>query len=98
MALTDVLEHVDHEEWRDQVVDALHVAAGRVADGPNEQDPLKNLTHTRQRVKSVLGTKHIHITQTVYSFTTLWYRKGINHKVVEKLNTSVTRLQPLTIW
>lgn len=46
MALTDVLEHVDHEERRDQVVDALHVAAGRVADGPNKQDPLKYLTQT----------------------------------------------------
>lgn len=42
--LTDVLEDVDDEERRDQVVDALHVAAGRVADGPNKQDPFKYLT------------------------------------------------------
>lgn len=46
MALTDVLKDIDHEEWRDQVIDALHVATGWVADGPNKQDPLKNLTHT----------------------------------------------------
>lgn len=46
-ALTDVLKDVDDEERRDQVVDALHVAAGRVADGPNKQDPLKNLTYTK---------------------------------------------------
>lgn len=44
MLLTDVLKDVDDEERRDQVVDALHVAAGWMADGPDEQDPLKNLT------------------------------------------------------
>ncbi len=41
--LTNVLEDVDDEERRDQVVDALHVAAGRVSDGPDKQNPLKNL-------------------------------------------------------
>lgn len=70
MALTDVLEHVDHEEWRDQVIDALHVAAGRVADGPNEQDALKNLTqthtHKTESQNSALKSKHIHITQRVH--------------------------------
>lgn len=45
-ALTDVLKDVDDEERRDEVVDALHVAAGWVADGPNKQDPLKYLTYT----------------------------------------------------
>ena len=45
--LTDVLEDVDHEEGRDEVVDALDVAAGRVADGPDEEDTLEDLhTHT----------------------------------------------------
>lgn len=41
--LTDVLKDVDHEEGRYQVVDALHVAASRVADGPDEKDPFKYL-------------------------------------------------------
>lgn len=55
MTLTNVLKDVDHEERRDQVVDALHIAAGWVADGPNKQDPLKNLTHKqKQRVKTLL--------------------------------------------
>lgn len=48
-ALTDVLEDVDDEERRDQVVDALHVAAGWVSDGPDEQDPLENLTGQSKR-------------------------------------------------
>lgn len=50
-ALTDVLKDVDDKERRDQVVDALHVAAGRVADGPDKQDPLKYLTHTNTHTK-----------------------------------------------
>lgn len=41
--LTNVLEDVDDKERRDQVVDALHVAAGWMADGPDEKDPLKYL-------------------------------------------------------
>lgn len=41
--LTNVLEDVDDEEGRDQVVDALHVAAGGMADGPDEEDPLEYL-------------------------------------------------------
>ena len=44
-SLTNVLKDVDNKEWRDQVIDALHIATGRVADGPDKQDPLKNLTH-----------------------------------------------------
>lgn len=44
MVLTNVLKDVDDKEWRDQVIDALHVATGRVADGPDKQDSLKNLT------------------------------------------------------
>lgn len=47
--LTDVLEDVDDEKRCDQVVDALHVATGRVANGPDEQDPLENLSaHTKK--------------------------------------------------
>jgi hypothetical protein len=38
----DVLFHVvlkkDDEEGRDQVVDSLHVSAGRMSDGPDVQD------------------------------------------------------------
>lgn len=34
--LTNVLEDVDDKERSDQVVDALHVAAGWMADGPDE--------------------------------------------------------------
>jgi len=38
----DVLFHVvlkkDDEEGRDQVVDSLHVTAGRMSDGPDVQD------------------------------------------------------------
>lgn len=41
--LTNVLEDVDDKERSDQVVDALHVAAGWMADGPDEQDPFKYL-------------------------------------------------------
>lgn len=55
--LTDVLEDVDDKKRCDQVVDALHVAAGRVANGPDEQDPLKNLSaHTEKQCKSTLST------------------------------------------
>lgn len=41
--LTNVLKDVDDKERSDQVVDALHVAAGWMADGPDEQDPFKYL-------------------------------------------------------
>lgn len=58
--LTDVLKDVDNEERRDEVVDALHVAAGRVADRPDEQDTLKDLTDRRRNTVST----HTH---TVYS-------------------------------
>lgn len=50
--LTDVLKDVDNEERRDEVVDALHVAAGRVADSPDEQDTLKDLTDRRRNTVS----------------------------------------------
>lgn len=52
MPLTNVLEDVDDEKRRHQVVDALHIAAGRVADGPDEKDPLKNLTKTHAHTKT----------------------------------------------
>lgn len=52
MPLTNVFEDVDDEKRRDQVVDALHIAAGRVADGPDEKDPLKNLTKTHAHTKT----------------------------------------------
>lgn len=55
--LTDVLKDVDDEKRCDQVVDALHVATGRVANGPDEQDPLENLSaHTKKQSKSTLST------------------------------------------
>lgn len=47
MLLTDVLKEKHHKERRDQVVDALHVAAGWMADGPDEKDSFKNLKHTQ---------------------------------------------------
>ena len=49
--LTDVLKDIDDEERRDEVVDALHVAAGRVADRPDEQDTLKDLTDRRRNTQ-----------------------------------------------
>ena len=52
MALTNVLEDVDNKERRDQVVDALYVAAGWMADGPDKKDPLKNLTKTETRCQN----------------------------------------------
>lgn len=64
IALTNVLKDVDDEERGDQVVDALHVAAGRVADCPNKQDALKNLAHTTKKTqcqKVCLNTKYIYI-------------------------------------
>lgn len=55
MSLTDILKDENDEERRDQVIDALHVAAGRMPDGPDKQDPLKNLNTykytRRQKVK-----------------------------------------------
>lgn len=41
--LTDILEDVDDEEGRDQIVDALDVTAGRMPDGPDKQDALEDL-------------------------------------------------------
>ena len=41
--LTNVIAEKDHKEGCDQVVDALHVAAGRSPDGPNVQDPFKTV-------------------------------------------------------
>ena len=32
-----------HKEWSDQVIDSLDVAAGWMADSPDEEDPLKHL-------------------------------------------------------
>lgn len=43
MPLTDVLREEDNKEGGDQVVDALHVAAGWVSNGPDKQDPFKDL-------------------------------------------------------
>lgn len=51
--LTNVLEDVDHEERSDKVIDALHVAAGWMADGPDEQDPLKYLKKNNKKKKWV---------------------------------------------
>lgn len=56
-ALTDVFEDVDDEERRHQVVDALHVAAGRVSDGPDKQDPLENLPHMKTQSQNTFSRK-----------------------------------------
>ena len=42
-SLTDLEE--DHEEGCDEVVDALDVSRGGVADGPDVEDPLHHLLH-----------------------------------------------------
>ena len=44
-----VLLQEDEEEGRDEVVDALHVARGRVADRPDVQDPLEDLLRETAR-------------------------------------------------
>lgn len=41
--LTNILEDVDNEEGRDEIVDALNITAGGMPDGPDEQNPLKDL-------------------------------------------------------
>lgn len=46
--LTDKLRQEDNKKGRDQIVDALHVAAGGVADRPGEEDSLKDLKKTEQ--------------------------------------------------
>lgn len=43
MSLTHVLREEHNKERGDQVIDALHIAAGWVANGPDKQDSLKNL-------------------------------------------------------
>lgn len=45
--LTDKLGQEDDKEGGDQVIDALNVAAGWVADGPNKEDTLKHLREKR---------------------------------------------------
>lgn len=42
-SLTHVLREEHNKERGDQVIDALHIAAGWVANGPDKQDSLKNL-------------------------------------------------------
>ena len=49
VTFTDVLGQKDHKEWRDEVVDALYVAAGRVSDGPDVEDTLKYLKQPATR-------------------------------------------------
>lgn len=69
MALTNVLKDVDDKERRDQVIDALHVTAGWMADGPDKQDPLKNLTHKhthRDRVSKLFVDKNTNITPIIH--------------------------------
>ena len=44
----DVLRQEDHKEGCDQVINALDIATGRVADGPDEQDTLKDLEGMKQ--------------------------------------------------
>lgn len=47
--LTDILKDEDDKERCDQVVDALNVAAGWVADSPDKQDPFKYLKQTHDK-------------------------------------------------
>lgn len=43
MSLTNILGEEDDKERSDQVVDSLHIAAGWVSNGPDEQDSFKDL-------------------------------------------------------
>lgn len=54
--LTDKLRQEDNEERRDQVIDALDVAAGGVPDGPDEEDSLK---HLQEAHRVVVWKKHL---------------------------------------
>ena len=47
--LTYVFKDVNDEKGRDEVVDALHVAAGGVSDGPDEEDALEDLKMMKKR-------------------------------------------------
>lgn len=52
LPLTNIFKDENDEEWCDQVVDALHVAASGMPDGPDKQDPFKNLKtykHTQRQ-------------------------------------------------
>ena len=51
--VTDLEE--DHEEGCDEVVDALDVSRGGVADGPDVEDPLNHLLH-QSHVSTVTTT------------------------------------------
>lgn len=48
--LTDILKDVDNEEGCDEIVDALDVPAGGMPNGPDEQNPLKDL---KKKAKSI---------------------------------------------
>ena len=41
--LTNVIAEEDNKEGGHQIIDALHVAAGRSSDGPDVKDPLKSI-------------------------------------------------------
>ncbi len=43
--LTDMVGEKDNKEWSDEIIDALHVATGRMPHGPDEQHSLKTLLH-----------------------------------------------------
>lgn len=43
LSLTDVFREEHNKEWSDQVIDALHIAAGWVSNGPDKQDSFKDL-------------------------------------------------------
>lgn len=51
--LTDILEDVDDEEGCDKIVNALDITAGRMPDGPDEQNPLKDLKNKETQIKTV---------------------------------------------
>lgn len=52
--LTHKLGEEDDEEGRDEVVDALHVATCWMSDGPDKQNPLKDLTQRKNKQKQLI--------------------------------------------
>ena len=42
-SLTDIVWEEHYEEWSDEIVDSLDIAAGRMPHGPYEQYPLEAL-------------------------------------------------------
>lgn len=49
-ALTNIFKDKDDKKRRDQIIDALYVATGWVANGPDKQDAFKNLTNKHKDI------------------------------------------------